>query len=85
MEIKRGNTSFNVEAFKDWNKNQFLLQYCGIVKGVNLSEVWEEIQKLLGNDTKSDKGFGEKTTKKSKSKRDNETSISANEFPQTDN
>lgn len=85
MEIKRGNTSFNVEAFKDWNKNQFLLQYCGIVKGVNLSEVWEEIQKLLGNDTKSDKGFGEKASKKSKSKRDNEASISANEFPQTDN
>lgn len=85
MEIKRGNTSFNVEAFIDWNKNQFLLQYCGIVKGVNLSEVWEEIQKLLGNDTKSDKGFGEKAAKKSKSKRDNETSIPANEFPQTDN
>lgn len=85
MIITKGNTSFNVENFKGWNRNEFMLQYCGMTRGVNLSDVWDEIQNELGNDTKSDKGIGEKITKKSKSKRIDETSISTDFIPKTDN
>lgn len=85
MIITKGNTSFNTDNFKGWNRNEFMLQYCGMTRGVNLSDVWDEIQNELGNDTKSDKGIGEKITKKSKSKRTNETPISTDFIPKTDN
>lgn len=84
MEIKRGNTSFNVEQFKDWTRTEFMIQFSGLVRGCNLSDVWDEISKLNGN-TESDKGLGKKTGKGSKSKRNNEAPIQPSEFQETDN
>lgn len=109
MIITKGNTSFNTDNFKGWNRTEFMLQYCGLTRGVNLSDVWEEIQKELGNsitiedlkpaidegikqalkelenDTKSYKRPRKKDGEDSKSKRIDETPISAAIIPQTDN
>lgn len=85
MIITKGNTSFNTDNFKGWNRTEFMLQYCGLVRGVNISDVWDEIQKELGNDTKSYKRPRKKDGEDSKSKRIDETPISAAIIPQTDN
>lgn len=85
MIITKGNTSFNTDNFKGWNRNEFMIQYCGMTRGVNLSDVWDEIQNELGNDTKSDKGIGEKVTKKSFRKKDNGISVQQSGVQETDN
>lgn len=49
--LKLGNTTFNCEEFKDWDKQTFIQCYRGKLDGIDISEAFDRIQNELKKQT----------------------------------
>jgi hypothetical protein len=45
--VKLGNTTFECEDFKGWDKEKFIQCYRGVLDGIDISEAFDLIQNEL--------------------------------------